>query len=291
MTGEVHRIAARRAARQRITVAGGPDLSIRTLGPARIESPLATLLDARQGFIACYAALARNNADVMLIPEVTFQLDGDSGLLHHVQRRVRDRGYAVVVVAEGAGQELLDGDEAASDASGNAGLRDVGGFLRRRHAEHFAAAGIDACIRFIDPSYAIRSVPANPYDSVYCVRLAQAAVHAAMSGRTEMVGWWRRRFVRNDASTPARHVSALPQPQDGGGTPVPHSRQTGHDHPISRRTRHDQGATAADTRAPGRYRPPGHRIACPRTQRSAAFRARTVDSAAGSPVEQQLVAR
>jgi len=113
---------------------------------------------------------------------------------------VQDRGYAVVVVAEGAGQELLDGaqapDDVPRDASGNTGLRDVGALLRRRFAEHFAAAGIEVSIRFIDPSYAIRSVPANPYDSVYCVRLAQAAVHAAMSGRTEMVvGRWRRRFV------------------------------------------------------------------------------------------------
>ncbi|MGH3935748.1 MAG: ATP-dependent 6-phosphofructokinase [Pseudonocardiaceae bacterium] len=157
---------------------------------------LVKLMGRHSGFIACYAALARHDADVVLIPEVAFQLDGNSGLLHHLERRVRERGYAVVVVAEGAGQELLDGEEAANDASGNAGLRDVGALLRRRFAEHFAAAGIEACIRFIDPSYAIRSVPANPYDSVYCVRLAQAAVHAAMSGRTEMVvGRWRRRFV------------------------------------------------------------------------------------------------
>jgi 6-phosphofructokinase 1 len=148
------------------------------------------------GFIACYAALARNDADVVLIPEVAFRLDGDGGLLHYLERRVRERDYAVVVLAEGAGQELLDGEEAIGDASGNTGLRDIGALLRRRFAEHFTAAGIEARIRFIDPSYAIRSVPANPYDSVYCVRLAQAAVHAAMSGRTEMVvGRWRRRFV------------------------------------------------------------------------------------------------
>jgi 6-phosphofructokinase 1 len=152
---------------------------------------LVKLMGRHSGFIACYAALARNDADVVLIPEVAFQLDGERGLLQHVQRRVRERGYAVVVVAEGAGQELLD-DEVAHDASGNTGLRDVGTLLRRR----FTEAGIEARIRFIDPSYAIRSVPANPYDSVYCVRLAQAAVHAAMSGRTEMVvGRWRRRFV------------------------------------------------------------------------------------------------
>ncbi|MFN2479674.1 MAG: ATP-dependent 6-phosphofructokinase, partial [Pseudonocardiaceae bacterium] len=97
---------------------------------------------------------------MVLIPEVAFRLTGDGGLLHHVQRRVQDRGYAVVAVAEGAGQELLDGIEAPCDASGNTGLRDVGALLRRRFAEYFAAAGIEACIRFIDPSYAIRSVPA-----------------------------------------------------------------------------------------------------------------------------------
>ena len=157
---------------------------------------LVKLMGRHCGFIACYAALARTDADVVLIPEVAFQLDGEGGVLNYVQRRVRERGYAVVVVAEGAGQELFDGEYAVPDASGNAGLRDIGQLLRRRLADHFAAAGIEACIRYIDPSYAIRSVPANPYDSVYCVRLAQAAVHAAMSGRTEMVvGRWRRRFV------------------------------------------------------------------------------------------------
>jgi 6-phosphofructokinase 1 len=157
---------------------------------------LVKLMGRHSGFIACYAALARNDADVVLIPEVEFALDGEGGLLQYVQRRVRDRGYAVVVAAEGAGQDLLDGEAATGDASGNVGLRDIGALLRRRLAEHFAADGIQASIRFIDPSYAVRSVPANPYDSVYCVRLAQTAVHAAMSGRTEMVvGRWRRRFV------------------------------------------------------------------------------------------------
>lgn len=157
---------------------------------------LVKLMGRHSGFIACYAALARTDADVVLIPEVEFQLDGEDGLLQFVHQRVRERGYAVVVVAEGAGQELLDDEHAAGDASGNAGLRDICALLRWRFAEHFTAAGIPASIRFIDPSYAIRSVPANPYDSVYCVRLAQAAVHAAISGRTEMVvGRWRRRFV------------------------------------------------------------------------------------------------
>ena len=123
------------------------------------------------------------------------------GLLAYLRARVAERGSAVVVVAEGAGQDLLVGPERTAgaggrDASGNAKLQDIGPFLRRRFEADFAHAGIETSIRYIDPSYAIRSVPANPYDSVYCVRLAQAAVHAAMSGRTEMVvGRYRRRFV------------------------------------------------------------------------------------------------
>ncbi|MHA6780898.1 ATP-dependent 6-phosphofructokinase [Pseudonocardia saturnea] len=156
---------------------------------------LVKLMGRHSGFIACYAALARSGADVVLIPEVPFGLDGDDGLLAHLRRRVSERGHAVVVVAEGAGQDLLGAGD-GHDASGNARLEDIGPYLRRRIGDHFADAGIETSIRYIDPSYAIRSVPANPYDSVYCVRLSQAAVHAAMSGRTEMVvGRYRRRFV------------------------------------------------------------------------------------------------
>jgi 6-phosphofructokinase 1 len=97
-------------------------------------------------------------------------------------------------VAEGAGQEYLN--PAGTDASGNKRLGDFGVYLRQRILDDFTAAGEEANLKYIDPSYVIRSVPANPYDSVYCLRLAQAAVHAAMAGRTEMVvGSWRNRFV------------------------------------------------------------------------------------------------
>ena len=160
---------------------------------------LVRLMGRHSGFIACYAALAHSDADVVLIPEVPFALDGPHGLLAYVQRRVAERGNAVVVVAEGAGQDLLNVEADLTedrDASGNKKLRDIGPYLRARLTGHFDAAGIETSIRYIDPSYQIRSVPANPYDAVYCVRLSQAAVHAAMSGRTEMVvGRWRRRFV------------------------------------------------------------------------------------------------
>jgi 6-phosphofructokinase 1 len=152
---------------------------------------LVQLMGRHCGFIACYAALANNDADYVLIPEVPVDVDG---FLPHLRRRVRERGHALVVVAEGAGQDYLQQD--GTDASGNQRLGDFGIYLRRRILEDFTAAGEEANLKYIDPSYVIRSVPANPYDSVYCLRLAQAAVHAAMAGRTEMVvGRWGNRFV------------------------------------------------------------------------------------------------
>ncbi len=163
---------------------------------------LVKLMGRHSGFIACYATLAQSDANVVLIPEVPFAIEGDGGLLRFLERRLAERGHAVLVVAEGAGQDLLTSDPSAhglptsTDASGNAKLRDVGLYLSGRIADHFDALGIDLNLKYIDPSYIIRSVPADPYDSVYCLRLAHAAVHAAMAGRTEMVvGPWHRRFV------------------------------------------------------------------------------------------------
>ncbi|AGZ44328.1 ATP-dependent 6-phosphofructokinase [Actinoplanes friuliensis] len=154
---------------------------------------LVQLMGRHSGFIASYAALANNDADYVLIPEVPFSLDG---FLPALRRRVADRGHALVVVAEGAGQEHLRDAPLRLDASGNRKLGDFGLHLRDRILDDFAAAAREVNLKYIDPSYAIRSVPANPYDSVYCLRLAQAAVHAAMAGRTELVvGMWRGRFV------------------------------------------------------------------------------------------------
>jgi 6-phosphofructokinase 1 len=156
---------------------------------------LVKLMGRHSGFIACYAALASHDVDFVLIPEVPFSLDGAAGFLPCLRRRVERRGHAVVVVAEGAGQDLIACD-GARDASGNARLADIGQLLRERIAADFAAAGTELSVRYVDPGYAIRSVPANGYDAVYCLRLAQAAAHAAMAGRTAMVvGRWHGRFV------------------------------------------------------------------------------------------------
>jgi 6-phosphofructokinase 1 len=157
---------------------------------------LVRLMGRHSGFIACYASLALNDADFVLIPEVPFRLEGERGLLNVLRRRIDDRGHAVIVVAEGAGQELVESASSGTDASGNKKLHDVGVLLKHRICEYFASQNLELNLKYIDPSYAIRSVPANPYDSVYCIRLAHNAVHAAMAGRTEMVvGRWSTRFV------------------------------------------------------------------------------------------------
>jgi 6-phosphofructokinase 1 len=155
---------------------------------------LVKLMGRHSGFIACYASLACHDVDAVLIPEVPFALDGPGGVLEYVRHKVDQQGHSVVVLAEGAGQELAP--SSGTDASGNARLADVGGFIRERLKEDFAAHGRDLNLRYVDPGYAIRSVPANGYDGVFCTRLAHAAVHAALSGRTEMiVGQWHGRFV------------------------------------------------------------------------------------------------
>jgi len=156
---------------------------------------LVKVMGRHSGFIACYAALASHDVDFVLIPELPFSLDGEDGFLAKLRHRVRRQGHAVVVVAEGAGQDLFEYDGAV-DASGNARLADIGALLRQRIIDNYAATGEELSLRYVDPGYAIRSVPANGWDAVYCLRLAQAAAHAAMAGRTAMVvGRWHGRFV------------------------------------------------------------------------------------------------
>ncbi|RFC41797.1 MAG: 6-phosphofructokinase 1 [Verrucomicrobia bacterium] len=153
------------------------------------------LMGRDSGFIACYAALAGSNVDFVLIPEVNFELEGSGGLLEALHYRVAKRRSAVVVVSEGAGQHLLPPAE-AKDASGNVVYGDIGAFLRDRITASFKERRVSTSVKYIDPSYLIRSVPANAQDNVYCSQLAQHAVHAAMAGKTSMlVGRWHGAFV------------------------------------------------------------------------------------------------
>jgi len=179
------------------------DEAARFLEAAQVEAGsaphgvgLVKLMGREAGYIACYAALASGDADFVLIPEVRFALDGEDGFLAQLRRRVTERGHAVVVLAEGAGQEHVPEPSRGLDASGNLKFKDIGAFLRDRIVADFEAAGTDLSIRYFDPSYAIRSLPANSFDSVYCLRLAYAAVHAGMAGRTAtVVGRYHGRVV------------------------------------------------------------------------------------------------
>lgn len=156
---------------------------------------LVKLMGRDSGFIACYAALAGSNVDFVLIPEVQFELEGDGGLLESLRLRLLKRRNAVIVVAEGAGQHLMETGD-ATDASGNKKYGDIGQFLKDRINGYFKARKTEVNLKYIDPSYIVRSVPANAQDNVYCSRLAQSAVHAAMSGKTGMlVGRWHGSFV------------------------------------------------------------------------------------------------
>ena len=152
---------------------------------------LVRLMGRDAGFIAAAASIAASDVNYCLIPEVPFALDGEHGLLASLERRLPKRGHAVIVVAEGAGQELMPAAAERRDASGNKLAQDIGPFLKARIADHLRAVGIEHAIKYIDPSYLIRAAPANAADQVFCTALGHAAVHAAMSGRTDMiVGSW-----------------------------------------------------------------------------------------------------
>jgi 6-phosphofructokinase 1 len=157
---------------------------------------LVKLMGRHSGFVACHAALASTDVDLCLIPEVQAHLEGERGVLANLDRVLARKGHAVIVVAEGAAQELMADEPGGMDKSGNAKLKDIGVFLRERIIEHYRRAGKDVTLKYIDPSYTIRSVPATPSDSVYCWNMARNAVHAAMAGNTELlIGRWHGRFV------------------------------------------------------------------------------------------------
>ena len=157
---------------------------------------LVKVMGRDSGFIAAYAALAENCVNYVLIPEVPTHLEGNNGLLAHLEKRLSGCGHAVVVVAEGAGQHLMESEPPANDASGNEKYSDIGPFLKKQIETHFKTSGKEITVKYIDPSYIIRSVPASPQDAIYCLRLAQHAVHAAMAGKTNMVvGRWHGHHV------------------------------------------------------------------------------------------------
>jgi len=159
---------------------------------ARNSIGLVKLMGRDSGFIAAYSVLVNSHVNFCLVPEVPFSLDGFLGAL---RKRLERKDHAVVVVAEGAGQNLME-KTAERDASGNIKYGDIGIFLRDAIKDYFKKAAVEINLKYIDPSYMIRSMPANPHDSAFCLLLGQSAVHAGMSGRTNMVvSFWNHQFT------------------------------------------------------------------------------------------------
>ena len=157
---------------------------------------LVKLMGRDSGFIAASAALAIQEVNFVLVPEIMFDLQGPQGFLNVLKKRLEERHHSVIVVAEGAGQHLFDCSESNKDESGNVKYKDIGIYLRDKISEDFKNKAFAHSIKYIDPSYIIRSAPANANDSKFCNLLAQNAVHAALSGRTDFVtGFWNNQFT------------------------------------------------------------------------------------------------
>ncbi len=157
---------------------------------------LVKLMGRNSGFVAAHATLALTDVNFCLIPELDFDMEGPGGLLQMLQERLEARGHAVIVVAEGAGQKFFTDQERGTDASGNPKLGDIGTYLKETINRYFSEKGITTNLKYIDPSYMIRSRAANSNDRIYTGFLGHHAVHAGMCGKTDMlVSLWNNRYV------------------------------------------------------------------------------------------------
>jgi 6-phosphofructokinase 1 len=162
------------------------------------------------GFIAAATTLASQDVNFCLIPEVPFVLEGKSGLLQALGQRLEDRHHAVVVVAEGAGQDLVKDLPVDTDASGNKRYADIGPFLKEQIVAWCKRAKTPVDVKYFDPSYFIRSVPANCDDAMLCDQLARHAVHAGMAGKTDLVvGIWHGTFTHIPISLAVRQKNRV----------------------------------------------------------------------------------
>jgi 6-phosphofructokinase 1 len=175
--------------------------SIRSAHTEAIGAPngvgIVKVMGRMSGYIAANAALALAEVNFCLIPEVPFGLEGSFGLFCLIEQRLRQRDHAVIIVAEGAGQDYVKDTTGKKDESGNPALGDIGTFLKDSIKKYFKEhTDLYANIKYIDPSYMVRSVTANAHDSIYCIQLAQNAVHAGMAGKTGIIiGQWNGKFT------------------------------------------------------------------------------------------------
>ena len=192
------------------------DEAVRVINSAHTEArsvdngvSIVKLMGRHAGFIAAAATVASQDVNFCLVPEIPFALEGPRGLLAAMERRLGKKSHAVLVVAEGAGQELLESND-ERDESGNLRLKDIGHFLKDQFQAHFKKRGIEMTLRYFDPSYQIRGCPANTQDALICDFMGRHAVHAAMSGRTGLViSYLHSHFVHVPISVIARGSKRL----------------------------------------------------------------------------------
>jgi len=171
---------------------------------------LVKVMGREAGFIAAAAALALPEVNFVLVPEVRFDIHGECGFLAALERRMRRKGHSVVVVAEGAGQDHL-APASDIDDSGNPRLGDIGTMLASEINRYFGSRDIEINLKYIDPSYMVRSVPATASDSLFCLRLGQNAVHAGLAGKTDLVvAQWGEDFVHLPLALVAGRKKSLP---------------------------------------------------------------------------------
>ncbi|MCP4021691.1 MAG: ATP-dependent 6-phosphofructokinase [Desulfobacteraceae bacterium] len=157
---------------------------------------LIKLMGRHSGFLAATAALAQQDANFVLVPEIDINLDGKNGFLQCIEKRLEERQHAVIIVAEGAGQNFFTTKDNKYDPSGNIMLEDIGLFLKEKIKAWFKKKEIPISLKYIDPSYIIRSLPANANDSVFCGILGRHAVHAGMAGKTKLlISFWNNHYV------------------------------------------------------------------------------------------------
>jgi 6-phosphofructokinase 1 len=168
---------------------------------------LVKLMGRHAGFVTAGATIANQDVNFALVPEVPFSLEGFLAVL---KKRMLAKSHALIAVAEGAGQDLLQREADAQDASGNVKLKDIGLFLREHIETHFKAADIPIVVRYFDPSYQVRSRPANGEDDILCDFFARHAAHAAMAGKTGVViGSLHDRFIHVPIELLATHKKHL----------------------------------------------------------------------------------
>ncbi|XP_043690279.1 ATP-dependent 6-phosphofructokinase 2-like [Telopea speciosissima] len=153
---------------------------------------LVKLMGRSAGHIAINATLSSRDVDCCLLPETDFYLDGKGGLFEFLGQKLKENGHAVLVVAEGAGQDLIPRTAAQKeekDESGNPVFLDVGVWLKSELKRWWDRdhAGELVTVKYIDPTYMIRAVPANATDNLYCTLLAHSAIHGVMAGYTGFV--------------------------------------------------------------------------------------------------------